>query len=174
MIKEKYIKYKYEISFNLHLRNDCDCDLTDGGRGLCIFGQYLEKLITAEEFLKTVGDKFYELQYGTFIRTITDDVAVVIGISKIYEKIYLKLDREVIIDIDDINKKSNMISCDKVSRYSNKLKELVQVGDIANGKQIIKIEDEKLYYGYWGDQYILGEVNELLTQNDYDRHVLLN
>ena len=118
--------------------------------------------------------RYYDLQYGTFIRTITDDVAVVIGIIKIAGIVYLKLDREVILDRKDISKKSNVLPFDKIKKHSNILKELVQIGDIANGKQIIEIKNGILCYGHWGDRRILGEVNELLTRNNYDSGVVLS
>lgn len=173
-VKRKYIEYEYENKLNLHVIEHCDCDLTDGGKGICIYGQYLEKSITAEEFLKEIGDQFYELHSGTFIRNFTGDVAIIIGITKISRTIYFKLDRDVILDVKNINNKSNMIPYNQIRKCSNRLKDLVEVGDIANGKQIIKIKDGVLYYGHWGDQRILGEVYELLTQNNYNNNAILS
>lgn len=174
MLKDRYIKYKYEKEFAEHFKDNCDCDLTDGGKGRCLYGQYLEESIDAEEFLKAIGDEYYDLQYGTFIRTITDDVAVVIGVIRIAGIIYLKLDREVILDRKDISKKANILPCDKIKKHSNILKKLVQIGDIANGNQIIDIKDGILFYGHWGNERIIGEVKELLTRNNYDNDVVLS
>jgi hypothetical protein len=36
---------------NIHKEGECSCDLTEGGYGLCIAGQFIEGVISEEDFL---------------------------------------------------------------------------------------------------------------------------
>lgn len=37
-----------------HRKGNCSCDLTDGGNGFCIVGQFDEGVITTQEFLNEI------------------------------------------------------------------------------------------------------------------------
>jgi len=38
-----------------HEHEQCNCDLTDDGYGLCFAGQYVERIITSEQVLQDLG-----------------------------------------------------------------------------------------------------------------------
>lgn len=174
MLIKRYIKFKYDDYIEEHIKGRCSCDLQEGGKGLCNTGRYLEGLITPKEYLKEIEDDFSDLKYGTFIRTSLDDIASIIGIEKIDYRLYFILDREIEFRIKDEYIRFNKIKVHDVERHSNDLKKLVQIGDIVNGHKIIKIDRDKLYYGYWGNEYISGDVQEVLTMKNYNRHSVLN
>lgn len=176
MIISQYVKFKYKNEFNIHNIDHCTCDLTEGGKGLCIFGQYIEGNINEKELLETLKSKYSDLRYGTYIRTRFGDVARIINIVLHDDKVFFKLDREVRNNKETIDLKSNFILDNDINIdiVSNELKEIVKVGDIVNGHKIIMIKEEKLYYGYWKNEYIQGDVEELLTSNDYNTNTIFS
>ena len=69
MLVNRYIDLKYEYGFYQHCNEYCSCDLSDGGKGLCNYGRYNDELISPQEFLEEYEDDFYDLKFGTFVRT---------------------------------------------------------------------------------------------------------
>lgn len=174
MFVDRYINLKYALELNEHIQGKCNCDLTQGGTGLCAYGRYFEGMISGNEFLTEIDDSFKELRYGTFIRTYLGDIARIIGVETLNQRIYFILDREIECYKNSEFKKINRIHIYDIDKHSNNLNELAQIGDIADGHQIIKIENDKIFYGYWGNEYISGEIKELLTKNDYLRHSVVS
>lgn len=174
MLIKRYIDLKYEMDFKNHMRNCCNCNLKEGENGLCNYGRYLEGLDTPQDFLKDIEDKFYNIKYGTFIRTDLDDIARIIGVDKINIKTYFILDKEVDVYTGREFIKTNKIGLYDIENHSNDLKDLVKIGDIVNGYRIIKIDGDKLYYGYWGDRHISGEIEEVLSKKYYLRDTVIN
>lgn len=172
MLIDNYLKEKYWYEIYNHEKERCSCELKDGGQGICLIGQYLEGVITAREYLKVQNDELFNLEFGTVIRTRFDNLARIIGVEKFNNEIFFVLDRKVLNDSKDINSKSNKINVIQIDKHSNNLKDLVCVGDIANGKEIIRIENGKFWYGYFGNEYISGEITELLSKKDYKDKVI--
>lgn len=172
MIVDEYLKQKYDYGIYMHNKGMCTCDLSEGGKGLCLIGQYLTDIITAKEYLETVKDEFADLQYGTVIRTQFDDLARVINIEYFNNKIYFVLDRKVSNDFENIDSKSNKINTTYVEKHSNSLKDMVEIGDFANGRKIISKDKDKLWYGHWKNEYINGEVTELVSQKAYKEKII--
>ena len=170
MLADRYINLKYALELNEHIQGKCNCDLTRGGTGLCPYGRYFEGMISGNEFLTEIDDSFKELRYGTLIRSNLDDIARIIGIECINEKIYFTLNREVNYYANSEYKNSDRIFIDAIDKHSNILNDLVKVGDIANGHKIIKIENGIFFYGYWGNERISGKITELQSRNDYIKH----
>ena len=54
-IYKDYIENFYKEEIKNHENGKCNCDLTDGGKGLCEIGQWYEGLISSEEFLRDRG-----------------------------------------------------------------------------------------------------------------------
>lgn len=55
-------RMKDDIAYNLlkkqikdHEEGRCNCDLTEGGYGLCMAGQWLEGVISSEQVIKDLG-----------------------------------------------------------------------------------------------------------------------
>lgn len=167
MLVNRYIDLKYEYGFYQHCNEYCSCDLSDGGKGLCNYGRYNDELISPQEFLEEYEDDFYDLKFGTFVRTDQDDIARIIGVEAESSKIYFILDREVEKCSGEEIIKTNRIRDNNIDEHSNELKDLVKEGDIVNGRKIIKIDNGKLWYGYYGDDYLKGPVQEVLTKKKY-------
>lgn len=104
------------------------------------------------------------------LSTKLGDIARIIGIECLNEKIYFTLNREVNYYANCEYKNSNRIFIDAIDKHSNILNDLVKVGDIANGHKIIKIENGIFFYGYWGNERISGKITELQSRNDYIKH----
>ena len=47
---EKILK---QLKIN-HEKGKCNCDLTEGGYGLCLYGQYENKIITKKDLLNEI------------------------------------------------------------------------------------------------------------------------
>ena len=92
MLVNRYIDLKYAYGFYEHFNEHCSCDLREGGQGLCNYGRYIDELISPEEFLQKYEDDFYDLKYGTFVRTDQDDIARIIGVEAESSKIFFILD----------------------------------------------------------------------------------
>lgn len=167
MLVNRYIDLKYAYGFYEHFNEHCSCDLREGGQGLCNYGRYIDELISPEEFLQEYEDDFYDLKYGTFVRTDQDDIARIIGVEAESSKIFFILDREVERYSHEEIIKTNKIRDYNIDEHSNQLKDLVKEGDIVNGRKIIKIDNGKLWYGYYGDDYLKGPVREVLTKKKY-------
>lgn len=170
MLIKRYIDLKYKDYFQEHLENECNCNLKDGEKGLCIYGRYIEGLITPQEFLEEIGDVYFDLQYGTYIRTDIGDIARIIGVVPFSYRTVFILDREIEYQERGVSSKTNKIMSHEVEKHSNQLKDLVEVGDIVNGYRIVKIEKDKFYYGYWGNEYVKGDIEEVITKNDVLRY----
>lgn len=170
MLIKKYIDLKYGLWIQGHLDNKCSCDLKDGGKGLCTYGRYVEGLTTPEDFLEENEDKFYDLQYGTFIRTGLDDIARIIDVDIIGLNTWFVLDREVDRTINDELIRTNKIKEYNILQHSNDIKDIIQIGDIVNGHKIVMINNDKFYYGFFGDQYISGEIETVLSKKSYNEH----
>lgn len=167
MLVNRYIDLKYEYGFYEHFNEYCSCNLREGGKGLCNYGRYIDELVSPEEFLQEYDDDFYDLKYGTFVRTDMEDIARIIGVEEETGKIYFILDREVERGFGEEIVKTNRIRDNNIDEHSNSLKDLVKEGDIVNGRKIIKIDKGRLWYGFYGDDYIKGPVKEVLTKKKY-------
>lgn len=172
MIVDEYLKQKYNYEIHTHNINMCSCDLSEGGKGLCLIGQYLNDVITAKEYLEVVKDKFANLQYGTVIRTELNDLARITNIETFDNDIFFILDRKVSNNLKDINSKSNKIRSSFIDNHSNCLKDIIEIGDFANGKKIIYKDKDKLWYGHWKNEFIDNEVTEVISKKDYEDKVI--
>lgn len=54
-IYKDYILEFYKEEIKNHKNGNCNCDLTEGEKGLCEIGQWYEGLISSEEFLRDRG-----------------------------------------------------------------------------------------------------------------------
>ena len=173
MLINRYIELKYEDEIQEHLENKCCCKLKEGEKGMCRCGKYIEGMVTPQEYLKDINDPFYNIQYGTYIRTELDDMARIKGVEKIGYKIYLILDRVVDMREGEGYAKTDRIRDYDIEKFSNNLKDLVKKGDIVNGHKILRIAEDKLWYGYFGNEFIHGDVKEVLTKKDYINRSIL-
>lgn len=174
MLIKKYIDLKYGLWIQGHLDNKCSCDLTDGGRGLCSCGRYVEGLETPEEFLEENNDRFLNLQYGTFIRTVLGDIARIIDVDIIRTNTWFTLDREVDRTLNDEVIRTNKIKEYHILRHSNDIKDIIEIGDIVNGHKIVMIKNDKFYYGFFGNEYIHGEIEDVLPKKSYFEHSIVS
>ena len=90
-----------EESITEHNTNKCNCDLTEEGTGLCMAGQFLDNIISEEDFLNEIGElepktnvEFYiatyeaneldEQPYKEVIAVFVDEIEAVVNGEKYF------------------------------------------------------------------------------------------